>query len=224
MQRRDSRRDHTDAAPAVVSGKFVHVAAPQLEPNDWNPNVMTDEERDRLRAGIRRFGFLDPLTVRIHPDILGSYQIIDGEHRWEIGVEEGIRIFPCFLVDVDTDTAMMLTPILNELHGQPDAERLGNLLRDLQTRHSDVTLRELMPFSRQRFDELVGQISVDWGALEQRRKDATDVEDRWVERVYRMPVAAAEVVDEAVQKAKTEVDASNDWQGLEFVAAEFMAR
>jgi hypothetical protein len=81
-----------------------------------------------------------------------------------------------------------------------------------------------MPFSRQRFDELVGQISVDWGALEQKRRDAADVEDRWVERVYRMPATAAEVVDQAVTKAREESGGTSDWQGLEFVAAEFMGR
>jgi ParB-like chromosome segregation protein Spo0J len=195
-----------------------------LVPNDWNPNVMADEERDRLRAVILEFGFLDPMTVRAHPNDATRYQIIDGEHRWEVGVELGIEDFPCTLVDVDRDTAMMLTPILNELHGQPDSQKLGALLKDLQERHSDTTLRELMPFSRQRFDELVGQISVDWGALEQKRRDAADVEDRWVERVYRMPATAAEVVDQAVTKAREESGGTSDWQGHEFVAAEFMGR
>lgn len=184
---------------------------------------MTDEERDRLRYDIRKFGFLDPLTVRPHPDHAG-YQIVDGEHRWEIGVEEGMVAFPCWLVDVDRDTAMMLTPILNELHGSPESQKLGALLKDLQDRHSEVELRAIMPFSRERFDELIGQVSVDWGALEQTRRNAEDGDDPWTERVYRMPTSSAEVVDQAVERAKQEAGASNDWQGLEFVAAEFMAR
>lgn len=197
------------------------IRADDLTPNTWNPNVMQDEERDRLRAGIRKFGFLDPLTVRWADP---RYEIIDGEHRWEVGVEEGLESFPCFVIEADDDTARMLTPILNELHGSPDTQKLSDLIKDLQQRHSDVTLRELLPYSRQRFDELVGQISVDWGALEAKRQDADDVEDRWVERVYRMPAGSAEVVDQAVEKAKAEAGASNDWQGLEYVAAEFMGR
>jgi ParB-like chromosome segregation protein Spo0J len=221
---RHGRRGPTGIPTAVVSGVAIDISADLLEPNDWNPNVMTDGERDRLRAVIRKFGFLDPLTVRRHPSRVECYQIIDGEHRWEVGVEEGLATFPCTLVEVDDDSARMLTPILNELHGQPDSQKLGEILRDLQERHSDTTLRELMPYSRQRFDELVGQISVDWEALEQTRREATDIEDRWVERVYRMPALAAEVVDGAVVKAREESGAGSDWQGLEYISAEFMGR
>lgn len=187
---------------------------------------MTEEEREQLRTEIRTFGFVVPLVVRVLREDPLLYEIVDGEHRWEVGVEEGIDDFPVFIIDVTTDQAMMLTPILNELHGHPDSVKLGDMLKDLQTRHELTTLREVMPFSRQRFDELVGTISVDWDALEKTRSRVSGDhgEERWVERVYRMPAAVAEVVDQAVAKAKEEANASNDWQGLEFVCAEFMGR
>ena len=117
-----------------------------------------------------------------------------------------------------------MTPILNELHGTADSEKLGALLKDLATRQSEVELRAVMPFARERFDELIGAITVDWGALENQRAKLGDNEERWVARVFRMPAEAAEVVDQAIDKAKGEADASNDWQGLEFIAAEFMGR
>lgn len=185
---------------------------------------MTDEEEDRLRYVITKFGFVVPLVVRPHPDDDALFEIIDGEHRLDVGTELGIQIFPCRVIDVDTDTAMQLTPILNELHGTADSEKLGALLKDLATRQSEVELRAVMPFARERFDELIGAITVDWGALENQRAKLGDNEERWVERVFRMPAEAAEVVDQAIDKAKGEADASNDWQGLEFIAAEFMGR
>lgn len=215
----ERRRDPTDAATVV--GESRDIPADRLQPNDWNPNVMTDEEADKLRRGIRRFGFVQPLTVRPWN---GVFQIIDGEHRWEIGVEEGIEVFPCWVIDVDDDTARMLTPILNELHGSPDTQKLGALLKDLQDRHSETELRALMPFSRTRFDELIGTISVDWEALEQKRRGADEVEDRWVERVLRMPLEAANVYDAAIERMKEDAGAdAPDWRAVELICSDYLA-
>lgn len=182
---------------------------------------MTPEEEAQLRVEIQRFGFVVPMIVRPHPIHEDGFEIIDGEHRYEIGRGLGLEWFPCWVIDVDTDTAMQLTPILNELHGTADSDKLGALLKDLMTRQSEADLRVVMPFSRERFDELVGERSIDWDALGKER-GVGDPAERWVERVYRMPADAAEVVDQAVSKARQEADAANDWQGLEFIAAEFL--
>jgi hypothetical protein len=37
-----------------------------------------------------------------------------------------------------------------------------------------------------------------------------------------MPADVAEVVDQAIAKAREEADVKNDWQGLEILAAEYM--
>ncbi len=211
---------------AAVVGDYRYVTAKHLFRNDWNPNVMTDAEEAQLAFEIQRFGFVQPVIVRPHPSIKDGFEIIDGEHRVTVGSALGLTGFPCWVIDVDRDTAMQLTPILNELHGTPDEAKLGDLLKDLLERQPESDIREAMPFSRQKFDELIGEITVDWGALEAGHPTTPTgpSEDRWVERVYRMPAAAAEVVDQAVAKAREEADAGNDWQGLEFIAAEYMAR
>ncbi len=196
-------------------------------PNDWNPNVMTDAEEDQLGYEIDRFGFVVPLIVRPHPNSPEVWEVIDGEHRLTVGMKKGLTGFPCWVIDVDRDTAMQLTPILNELHGTPDQAKLGELLKDLMQRQPEDELREAMPFSRQRFDELIGEITVDWGALEAGHPTTPTgdpSEERWRELVFRLPSDAATVVEQAIAKAREEADAGNDWQGLEYIAAEFMAR
>lgn len=221
MLERDVRSGQTDAPTAVVVGSPIVLPADQLRPNSYNPNVMDAETRQKERLSILTFGFVSPLIVRE----ADGYEIVDGEHRWEIGMELGMTEFPCWnLGPIDDDTAMQLTPILNELHGQPDERKLSVLLKTLMERRPEQELRAIMPFDRARFDELIGEITVDWEALEKKRRELGDGEERWVERVYRLPADAAEVVDQAIAKAKTEADSTNDWQGLEFIAAEFMGR
>jgi hypothetical protein len=192
---------------------------------------MTDTEKAQLRYEIERFGFVVPLVVRPLPREKGGvfYQIIDGEHRWLEGMYLGMSDFPCYVVDVDTDTAMQLTPILNELHGTPAEQRLGELLKDLLQRQDEQELRLAMPFSRERFDELIGERTVDWAAIQTAPEPhgvgtSRQKAERWVERVYRMPIDAAAVVDQAVAKAREGTDGSADWQGLELIAADFLGR
>jgi len=184
---------------------------------------MTSDEEQQLRYEITRFGFVVPLIVRAHPFRPDAFEVIDGEHRLDVGASLGMRDFPSWVIDATDDEARQLTPILNELHGTPNSDKLGALLRDLMQRVPEQELRMAMPFSRDRFDEVIGELTVNWDALEQKRVPQEDNE-RWVERVYRMPATVAAVVDQAVEAARTEADAANDWQGLEFIAAEYLGR
>ena len=188
---------------------------------------MTPEEETQLRYEIKKFGFIVPLICRPHPGPHGDWarEIIDGEHRFDVGRLLGMDEFPCWVIEATDEEARQLTPILNELHGTPSSDKLGALLKDLMKRGvPEQELRVTMPFGRERFDELIGELTVDWGALEKKREANEATEDRWVERVYRMPADVAIVVDSAINKAVSEVDAKNDWQGLEFIAAEFLGR
>lgn len=203
------------------------LAAHELRPNTWNPNRMDDVAEAKERASIRRYGFVVPIVVRYSPAET-PFEIIDGENRFTIGKDMGINVFPCWnLGTVDDDTARELTPILNELHGRPDEDKLGSLLKDLLKRRDEGELRAVMPFDRERFDRLAGKLKdIDWGALEQKRTSGPQAGqpsgERWVERVYRMPADVAEVVDQAIARAKEEADAGNDWQGLEYICAEYL--
>lgn len=202
------------------------IAASELRPNPWNPNVMDEQMRQKERASIQRYGFIDPITVRYNP-AQTPYEIVDGEHRFEEGRGLGMTVFPCWnLGVVDDDTARELTPILNELRGRHDEKKLGDLLKDLMKRRDESDLRAIMPFDKARFDSLIGTKTIDWGALEQGRASGPMMGkpsgERWVERVYRMPADVAEVVDQAIERAKGEASADNDWQGLEFVCAEYL--
>lgn len=218
--------------PVRMPGTPIVVPAGNLSANPWNPNKMDDAMLAKERESIVQYGFVVPVVVREIGPL--EYQIIDGEHRYRIGLELGMSEFPCWnLGEVDEATARQLTIVLNETRGTADEDKLGNLIRDLLGRRDEEGLRAAMPFSKERFDALVkrGQTAdgvVDWGALEARKQQQAaqqtqGAQERWTERVFRLPPAAAEVLDQAIAKAKEEAETENNWQALELIAADYLS-
>lgn len=202
------------------------VPAHMLRPNPWNPNRMTADMMKKERASIREFGFIDPITARIDGGSdEGWYQIIDGEHRWVAGKAEGIEEFPVIVLDVDEDEAKELTIILNETRGESEPDLLSGLLRDLAERRERIRMESLLPFDKGRLDQFLERREIDWEELDKRREDLSKRQgktDQWVEKVYRMPAAAASVIDEAIERVREEEGVDQDWRALEMISADFL--
>lgn len=194
---------------------FSVVSVDRIRHNPWNPNRMDPTMYRKELASIRKFGFIDPITVR---KIGNQFEIIDGEHRWRAAKELGIKAVPVYDVgDISDADAKQLTIVMNETRGKPDAKKLGSVLRDLLDSVQKTDLLDLLPYSPPVFDRLAGLEEVeDWGL------PPTPTSNGWVERVYRMPIDAAEVLDEALAKAKDGEDIQ-EWQAVERIAAEFLA-
>lgn len=170
-------------------------------------------------ASIEKFGFVDPVTVRHLGEDL--YEIIDGEHRWRAAQELGLAEIPVFDVGpIDDAKAKQLTIVLNETRGQSDEQKLGDLLKDLLSSETTASLMETLPFSQEKFDELTRKPDFDWGSFEH-KVDPQDKQAQWVERIYRLPLDAAEVLDRALKTAKEGEDMT-DAQALELIAADFL--
>lgn len=201
----------------------------RLVANPWNPNHMDESMFARERASIREFGFVDPLTVRVAGDPengpSGMYEIIDGEHRWKAGYAEGIDTFPCIVLDVSDDEAKELTIILNDTRGTMQEDRLSSLVKDLAERRERARMATLLPYDKGRMEQLLERREIDWGELEAKReklKSQKNDSERWVERVFRMPAAAAETVDRAIEKVQNEDSIDQDWRALEMIAADYL--
>lgn len=214
-----------DGPPQQEALKQMVVPVDDLFPNPWNVNQMSPEMFEKERASIRKFGFVDPCLVRPHPWETGRWQIIDGEHRWRGAKAEGYTQIPVTVIKVDDAEAKQLSIVLNETRGQADQAKLGALLAELRQDVEEDSLREVMPFDRGRFDELIGELEgekLDYDELDQMKPQPKGGE-RYVERVFRMPAEVAEVVDEATQKIQAEEQLDHDWQALEVMAANVMA-
>lgn len=123
------------------------------------------------------------------------------------------------LGDVPDAVAKQLTIILNETKGSPDPGKLGDLLMDLLETELPADLLEVLPFPEQRFAELTKLADFDWKDLEEPK-----TETGWVERTYRMPKAAADVIDGAIEKVREDSGSTKDWHALEYICADFLAK
>ena len=201
--------------------EVVYIPVDQLVPNPWNPNKMSDEMLRKEIDSIKEFGFVDPIHCRALDEV---FQIIDGEHRWIGAKAIGMEEIPCIMLDVDDTVAEQLTIVLNDLRGKPDEAKLAALVRDLSTRRSMLDLERVLPYKREKLAEMIAErkADFDWDALKRPKIEEKPEVAQWVERIYRLPIDAAQVIDGAISKVK-EDGVNDDWKALELICADFMA-
>jgi ParB family chromosome partitioning protein len=202
--------------------EITYISVDDLVPNPWNPNKMDDEMLRKEVESIREFGFVDPITVRV---FAAMWQIIDGEHRWKGAKVVGLDRIPCIVLDVTDEVAEQLTIVLNDLRGKPNEERLAALVKDLSTRRSMLDLERVLPYKRERLAEMIAErkADFDWDALKRPKEEKPEETRKWVERIYRLPHEAAQVIDEAIAKVRSEESVTEDWAALELIAADYMS-
>jgi len=194
-----------------------YVSDDLLRPNPWNPNRQDDFIFERELASIQRFGFVDPILVRKLDD---WFEIIDGEHRLRACRQLGITEIPIIdLGDVDDDDAKQLTIVLNETRGRAQPDLLRSLISDLAKRHPVEELLAVLPYTPEQFEAF--RRPFDWKDVEERKPMA--VETDWVLRSYRLPRAAAEVLDEAIRRVQQDIESVPDWRAIELIAADFIS-
>ena len=201
--------------------EVVYIPVDRLVPNPWNPNKMSDEMLRKEIDSIKEFGFVDPIHCRTLDEV---FQIIDGEHRWIGAKAIGMEEIPCIMLDVDDTVAEQLTIVLNDLRGKPDEAKLAALVRDLSTRRSMLDLERVLPYKREKLAEMIAErkADFDWDALKRPKIEEKPEVAQWVERIYRLPIDAAQVIDGAISKVK-EDGVNDDWKALELICADFMA-
>jgi hypothetical protein len=209
---------------------FSWVDIDLLDPNPWNPNSMDDEMFAKAIESIHRFGFVDPVTVREQG--YERYQIIDGEHRWAAAKlhsgsctktdHVGLHQLPITNLGIIEDSiAKQLTIVLNETRGEYKPREMGELLVSLLAAEPLPTLLEVLPFTPERFQELAELPAINWDDLSPKRPAQSGRSEKWVERVYRLPVEAAAKIDEAIREARGDHD-TPDWRSLQTIAESFL--
>lgn len=176
---------------------------------------------------IQKFGMVDPVLVReVSKEI--PYQVIDGEHRANACIDLGVLI-PAHSIGKITDAeAKKLTIALNEVHGTASPVEMGKLLDELLTDSSMDELLSGLPMTAETVKAFQGAAGIEWPAdkPEPVASPSATEKERWVERTYRLPASVAEVLDQALSKARdafADGQDHSDAECLEVVAAEYMA-
>jgi hypothetical protein len=211
--------DKSATVPTVGVEQRVPLGA--LRPNSWNPNRMDEFMFEKELNSMRAFGFVDPVTVREITD--GVFEILDGEHRWRAAKVLDMKMIPIWnLGNVPDAVAKQLTIVLNETRGRSDSDKLAELLKDLLESEPRAELMETLPFDPERFRALTGS-DFDWSELDvPETQNQSEDASFWVERIYRMPIEAAQVLDQALRRIKQDDPAMSDAQALEALAADFL--
>lgn len=97
----------------------------RLYPNDWNPNSMDDKIYALTRLSIEEEGLSDPIDV----DPTG--RILDGEHRWKLAKDLGLKQVPVFVKERYDDDARITTIRKDRTHGEPDLVKLAEIVGEL---------------------------------------------------------------------------------------------
>lgn len=143
---------------------FKIVNIDDVVPNKWNPNEQTDFIFEKEIESFKKYGMLDPITVRRIND---SYEIVDGEHRWKAAKHLGMhKVIVNDLGDNFNEIdAQQLTIILNETRGAANYQKLSELMKVIANDVGLENLKVVMPYSDIEINSMISKIDIDWETI-----------------------------------------------------------
>jgi hypothetical protein len=96
-----------------------------INPAEYNPRTISDDEFTKLKKGLEEFGIVDPLIANKDMTLIGGHQ------RLKAAKELGWSEVPVIILDVDKAQEKALNLALNKLKGEWDYGKLTSLLKEL---------------------------------------------------------------------------------------------
>jgi ParB-like chromosome segregation protein Spo0J len=110
---------------------FKIVKLSDLQPNDYNPNVMASVEMHLLCECIKKYGFLFPI-ITTYDEKISKHRIIDGEHRYKALSLMNEENAPIIDLQISVDEAMQLTILMNRIKGIHKVTKMGDIVNALE--------------------------------------------------------------------------------------------
>ncbi len=140
-----------DDTGMLCGDKILNVATYLIVPNRSQPRcVFNGNNIIRLADSIKRYGMLQPLTVRRHSNEENCeyYELVAGERRLRAAKLLGMRTVPCVLVDADDSRSAELAIIENllreDLNMFEQAQGFKKLIENHKLTQEEVALRVSM--------------------------------------------------------------------------------
>lgn len=150
-------------AKTTIKRKFLKaVNLGLLRDNNYNPNTVGKAEAAKIRKSLQSVGFAVPLVIRPDPKRKGRFIIIDGQHRCAIARELGMVAAPALcLKGLSRKQAKKLTINLNYLHGEPDFEKMTNVIKSLmEDGDTEESIRESIGLSDEAIDQYIAELTI----------------------------------------------------------------
>ncbi len=111
--------------------QYIEVPVADLRPNPFNPNRVSADNEQKIRASIERNGIFKPIIVREVVGVSG-YEIIGGQHRWEQATALGMLTVPVANLGQISDVRAKEIGLLdNARYGSDDTLMLGTILKEI---------------------------------------------------------------------------------------------
>jgi hypothetical protein len=91
---------------------------------EYNPRQITDKQFEQLKDSLKRFGFVDPVLVNMHPD--RENIIVGGHMRTKAAQSLGYSDVPCVELNLTLEQEKELNIRLNKSGGTFDFDMLAN--------------------------------------------------------------------------------------------------
>ncbi len=128
--------------------KVIDLEVSRLRQAEWNSNQMDGTTLNRLKESVSRYGLVQNLVVR--PLDTETYEVLSGNQRLQILMENGMAHVPCFVVEVDDANARLLSQALNHIQGEDDLGLRAELFREiLASSLTEEDVLSLLPETRE---------------------------------------------------------------------------
>ena len=101
----------------------INVKINKLNPAEYNPRNLTDEQKDNIKKSLDEFGFVNPLVVNSNPDRKNI--VIGGHQRLKVAQELGYDEVPVVYINLNEAQERELNIRLNRNTGEWDLESLA---------------------------------------------------------------------------------------------------
>jgi len=103
--------------------EIINIDINQLNPADYNPRNLTDEQFDNIKSSLNEFGFVNPLVVNSNPNRKNI--LVGGHQRLKVAKELGYNEVPIIYVDLTEQQERELNIRLNRNTGEWDLDSLS---------------------------------------------------------------------------------------------------
>lgn len=144
--------DATGGQDAGEPGHRPHtLPIEQLRPSRFQPRRnFAEPDLQALAESIREQGILQPILVRRHPDMPGSYEIVAGERRWRAAQAARLHEVPVIVKDIDDKGVLEVALVENiqrqDLRPLEEAEGFRRLIDEFS--HTQEELAKAVGRSR----------------------------------------------------------------------------